>query len=67
MSGDELNFLRKLGGQCALGPLLESRYGLQKTARNIERRHANVNIEHDPSEGGASGGVESFESKKHLT
>ena len=65
--GDEFNFTRKLGWQRPLGSLLEFRYRLHKTARNVERRHADVDIEHDPSEGGAGGGVESLEGEKHST
>lgn len=64
---NELDLPGKLRGQPALGVLLELGYRIHKSARNIEWRHADIDIEHDSSKGGASGGVESFEGVKHLT
>jgi hypothetical protein len=65
--GDDLDFRRKIRGHCALGSFLKFGDCFHKSTRNVERGHADVDIEHDPSEGGASGGVESLEGKKHLT
>jgi hypothetical protein len=41
--------------------------GIHKSTRNVERRHADVDVEHNPPEGGASGGIKSLEGKKHGT
>jgi hypothetical protein len=50
-----------------LGSVPESGNGVHKGTRGVERRHADVDVEHDPSEGGKNGGVESLEGKKQLT
>ena len=67
MIGGDPNFRRKVRGYCALGSTLKFGDGIHKSTRNIERGHADIDIEHDLSEGGASGGVESLEGKKQLT
>jgi len=65
--GEDLDFGREIRGHCALGSLLEFGDRLHKSSSNVERRHADVDVEHDLSEGGTSGGVESLEGEKHLT
>lgn len=65
--GGDPDFRRKIRGYCALGSILKFGNGIHKSTRNIERGHADVDIEHDLPEGGASGGVESLEGKKQLT
>ena len=50
-----------------MGSVLEPGDCVHKGTRDVEWRHADVDIEHDLSEGGASGGIESLESNKHLT
>lgn len=50
-----------------MGSFLKSGDRLHKGTGNIEWRHADVDIEHNLSEGGASGGVKSLEGNKHTT
>ena len=50
-----------------MGSVLEPGDCVHKGTRDVEWRHADVDIEHDLPEGGASGGVESLEGKKQLT
>ena len=50
-----------------MGSLLKFGDRIHKSARKVERGHADVDVEHYLSERGASGGVESLEGKKHLT
>ena len=65
--GDDLDSRRKIRGHRALGSFLKSGDCLHKSTRNVERGHADVDIEHGLSERGASRGVESLEGKKHWT
>ena len=67
VSSGDLDPRRKTRGQRALSSVLKFGNRVHKGSGNVERGHADVDIEYDPSEGGASGGVESFEGKKQLT
>ena len=49
-----------------MGSVLEPGDCVHKGTRDVEWRHADVDIEHDLSEGGANGGVKSLEGNKHL-
>lgn len=50
-----------------MGSLLKFGDCIHKSAGEVERGHADVDVEHDLSERGASGGVESLEGKKQRT
>ena len=50
-----------------MGSVLEPGDRVHKSSSDVEWRHADVDVEYDLSEGGASGGVESLEGKEHLT
>lgn len=50
-----------------MGSLLKFGDRIHKSARKVERGHADVDVEHYLSERGASGGVESLEGKKQRT
>ena len=67
MFGHQLDLPRKPRGECALRSLLKFGYRFHQSPSNVEWCHADVDVEHDPPEGGTSGGVESLESEKHLT
>ena len=65
--GEDLDFRREVRGHCALGPILEPGDRVHEGSSDVEWCHADVDVEHDLSEGGTSRGVESFEGKEHLT
>jgi len=65
--GDDLDSRREIRWHCALGSFLEFGDCVHKSTRNVEWRHADVDVKHDLSEGGAGGGVESLEGEKHPT
>ena len=65
--GDDLDFGREVRGHSALGSLLEFGDRVHKSPSEVEWCHADVDVEHDLSEGGTSGGIESLEGKEHLT
>ena len=65
--GDDLDSRRKIRGHCTVGSVLKFGDGIHKSTRNVERRHADVDVEHNSPEGGASGGIESLEGMKHGT
>ena len=48
-----------------MGSTLKLGDRVHKSTRNVEWGHADVDVEHDLSEGGASRGIESLEGKKH--
>ena len=54
ISGD-LDPRRKTRGQSALSTVLKFGNRIHKGPGDVERGHADVDIEYDPSEGGASG------------
>jgi len=64
--GDDLDFRRERRGHCALGSILESVDRVHKSPGDVEWCHADVDIEHDLSEGGTSGRIESLEGVEHL-
>jgi len=65
--GEDLDSRRKIRGYRALASVLKFGDSFHKSTRNVEWRHAHVDVEHDLTKGGASGGVESLEGEKHLT
>ena len=65
--GEDLDFRREIRGHCALGSLLEFGDRVHKSPSDVEWCHADVDVKHDLSKGGTSGGVESLEGEKHLT
>ena len=50
-----------------MGSILKFGDRFHKSPSKVERGHADVDVEHDLSERGTSGGVESLEGKKQLT